>query len=133
LGDAVFLANYRIVDHSSSNNKFRQTVVGGIGIKLPTGSYHYEEGSEKEVDNPNFQAGTGSTDFLLNGSYSLRYGKFAVSTGVAYKMNTTNKEDYHFGAMPGVNVHVSFILQCLMKIISTFSRVSNPEQHRDYL
>jgi len=97
LGDAVFLANYRIVDHSSSNNKLRQTVVGGVGIKLPTGGYHYEEGSEKEVDNPNFQAGTGSTDFLLNGSYSLRYGKCAMSTGITYKMNTTNKEDYCFG------------------------------------
>ena len=97
LGDAIFLANYRLVDHISSDNKLRQTVVAGGGIKLPTGSYQYEEGSEKGVDNPNFQAGTGSTDFLLNGSYSLRYKKFAMSTGITYKMNTSNKEDYRFG------------------------------------
>jgi hypothetical protein len=97
LGDAIFLANYRLIDHISSDNKLRQTVVAGGGIKLPTGNYQYEEGSEKEVDNPNFQAGTGSTDFLLNGSYSLRYKKVAVSTGVTYKMNTSNKEDYRFG------------------------------------
>ena len=96
LGDAIFLANYRLVDHISSD-KFRQTVVAGGGIKLPTGNYQYEEGSEEEVDNPNFQAGTGSTDFLLNGSYSLRYKKIAVSTGITYKMNTSNKEDYRFG------------------------------------
>jgi hypothetical protein len=63
LGDATFLANYRLVDHKSSDNKLRQTVVAGGGIKLPTGSCQYEEGSEKGVDNPNFQAGTGSTDF----------------------------------------------------------------------
>lgn len=97
LGDAILLANYRLIDHISSNNRLRQTFVAGGGIKLPTGSYHYEEGSEKEVDNPNFQAGTGSTDFLLNGAYSLRYKKFAMSTGVTYKMNTSNKEDYLFG------------------------------------
>ena len=97
LGDAIFLANYRLLDHISSGNKLRQTVVAGGGIKLPTGSYQYEEGSEKEVDNANFQAGTGSTDFLLNGSYSLRYKKIAMSTGITYKMNTSNKEDYRFG------------------------------------
>jgi len=97
LGDAIFLANYRLVDHISSGNKLRQTVVAGGGIKLPTGNSQYEEGSEEEVDNPNFQAGTGSTDFLLNGSYSLRYKKIAVSTGITYKMNTSNKEDYRFG------------------------------------
>ena len=96
LGDAIFLANYRLVDHISSGNKLRQTVVAGGGIKLPTGNYQYEEGSEEEVDNPNFQAGTGSTDFLLNGSYSLQYKKIAVSTGITYKMNTSNKEDYRF-------------------------------------
>ena len=97
LGDAIFLANYRLVDHISSGNKLRQTVVAGGGIKLPTGNSQYEEGSEEEVDNPNFQAGTGSTDFLLNGSYSLQYKKIAVSTGITYKMNTSNKEDYRFG------------------------------------
>jgi len=97
LGDAIFLANYRLIDHISSNNRLRQTLVAGGGVKLPTGNYQYEEGSEKEVDNPNFQAGTGSTDFLMNGSYSLRYKKFALSAGVTYKMNTSNKEDYRFG------------------------------------
>lgn len=97
LGDAILLANYRLVDHISTGSKLRQTVVAGGGIKLPTGSYQYEEGSEKGVDNPNFQSGTGSTDFLLNGSYSLRYKKIAMSTGVTYKMNASNKQDYRFG------------------------------------
>jgi hypothetical protein len=64
MGDAIFLVNYRLFDQLSSHNQLRQTVVAGLGIKLPTGSYHYVEGSENEVDNPNFQAGTGSTDFF---------------------------------------------------------------------
>jgi len=97
LGDAIFLANYRLFDHISSHDQLRQTIVAGAGVKLPTGSYHYEEGSEEQVDNPNFQAGSGSTDFLLNGSYSLRYKKFAMSTGLTYTMTTSNKDDYRFG------------------------------------
>src|SRR5689334_20112188 len=96
-GDAVILANYRLFDHISSNNQIRQTAVTGGGVKLPTGSYHYEEGSEEQVDNPNFQAGTGSTDFLVNGYYSIRYKKFAMSTGLTYTMTTSNKDDYRFG------------------------------------
>jgi len=97
LGDAILLANYRLFDHISSHDQVRQTIVAGGGMKLPTGSYHYEEGSEEQVDNPNFQAGTGSTDFLLNGYYSLRYKKFAMSTGITYTMTTANKDDYRFG------------------------------------
>jgi hypothetical protein len=97
LGDAIFVANYRLVDHISSNNQLRQTFIAGAGIKLPTGSYHYEEGSEKEVDNPNFQAGTGSTDFLFNSSYSIRYKKFAMSAGATYTLTTANRENYRFG------------------------------------
>lgn len=95
LGDAIFLVDYKFFDHSS--NRFRQTFVAGAGVKLPTGSYHFEEGDEKVVDNANFQAGSGSTDLLLNGSYSLRYKKFAISAGVTYKVNTANKEEYRFG------------------------------------
>lgn len=34
---------------------------------------------------------------MLNGSYSLRYKKIAMSTAITYKMNTSNKADYRFG------------------------------------
>jgi len=96
LGDAIIMADYRLFDHVSVN-RLRQTITAGAGIKLPTGSYQFEEGDEKAVDNANFQAGTGSTDFLLNGYYALRYKKIALSTGITYKVNTANKEEYQFG------------------------------------
>jgi hypothetical protein len=95
-GDAIIMADYRIFDHVSAN-RLRQTITAGAGIKLPTGAHQFEEGDEKTVDNANFQAGTGSTDFLLNGYYALRYKKFAMSTGITYKINTANKEEYQFG------------------------------------
>jgi len=95
-GDAIIMADYRLLDQITTS-QIRHTLVAGVGIKLPTGAYQFEEGDEKTVDNANFQAGTGSTDFLLNGYYAVRYKKFALSTGITYKINTANKEDYQFG------------------------------------
>jgi hypothetical protein len=96
-GDAVLMINYKVFDHISDKAPLRQTIVAGGGVKLPTGHYQYEEGSEKEVDNANFQAGTGSTDFLINSLYALRYKQFAMSAGVTYKVNTSNAQNYRFG------------------------------------
>jgi hypothetical protein len=97
IGDAVLMVNYKFLDHVSNKAPLRQTIIVGSGIKLPTGHYQYGEGNEKEVDNANFQAGTGSTDFILNSLYALRYKQFAMSAGVTYKINTDNAQNYNFG------------------------------------
>jgi hypothetical protein len=98
-GDIVFLANYKLIDQISGKEKnmLRQTLLAGAGIKLATGDYHFDENNGNHVGNSNFQAGTGSTDYLLNTYYSLRYRKFGFSTGITYKMNTENKSGYRFG------------------------------------
>jgi hypothetical protein len=99
LGDIILLANYKLWDHTSGkeNNMVRQTLQAGGGIKFATGGYYFDENNETHVGNSNFQAGTGSTDYLLNAYYSIRFKKLAFSTGVNYKMNTTNKNGYQFG------------------------------------
>jgi hypothetical protein len=99
LGDIVFLANYKLLDKitGKEKNMLRQTLLAGAGIKLATGDYHFDEANESHVGNSNFQAGTGSTDYLLNTYYSIRYRKISVSTGFTYKMNTENKLGYRFG------------------------------------
>ena len=99
LGDIVFLANYKLLDKITGKEKemLRQSLLAGAGIKLATGDYHFEESNESHVGNSNFQAGTGSTDYLLNTYYSLRYRRIGFSTGITYKMNTENKSGYSFG------------------------------------
>ena len=99
LGDIVFLANYKLLDKiiGKENDMLRQTLLAGAGIKFATGDYHFNESNEAHVGNSNFQAGTGSTDYLLNTYYSIRYRKIGFSTGVTYKMNTENKSGYRFG------------------------------------
>ena len=99
LGDIVFLANYKLIDKISGKEKtmLRQTLLAGAGIKLATGDYQFDESNESHVGNSNFQAGTGSTDYLLNTYYSIRYRKIGFSTGITYKMNTENRSGYRFG------------------------------------
>jgi hypothetical protein len=99
LGDIILLANYKLWDHISGKNSYmiRQSIQLGGGIKFATGDYRFDETNDKHVGNSNFQAGSGSTDYLLNAFYSLRYKKMAFSTGVNYKMNTSNKNGYQFG------------------------------------
>jgi hypothetical protein len=99
LGDIILFANYKLWDHTcgKEKNMVRQTLLAGGGIKFATGSYHFDESNETHVGNSNFQAGTGSTDYLLNAYYSLRYKKMAFSTGFNYKINSTNKNGYQFG------------------------------------
>ncbi|MEO7992397.1 MAG: hypothetical protein ABI663_22795, partial [Chryseolinea sp.] len=69
LGDITVIANYIILNTGEqTEQKFKHTLTAGGGIKLPTGNY------KQEVDglliNPNFQLGTGSTDFLLSTIYT---------------------------------------------------------------
>jgi hypothetical protein len=99
LGDIVFLANYKLIDQitGKENDMLRQSLIAGGGIKFASGEYHFDENNLNHVGNSNFQAGTGSTDYLLNAYYSLRYRKIGFSTGLSYKMNTENKDGYKFG------------------------------------
>ena len=99
LGDVIFQANYKLMDKITGKEKdmLRQSLLAGAGIKLATGDYHFDESNQSHVGNSNFQAGTGSTDYLINTYYSLRYRKLGFSTGFTYKMNTENKSGYRFG------------------------------------
>jgi hypothetical protein len=60
LGDIIFLANYKLWDHTCGKGKYmmRQTLLAGGGVKFATGNYHFDESNEAHVGNSNFQAGT---------------------------------------------------------------------------
>ena len=122
LGDIIFIANYKLLDHicGKEKNMLRQTLIAGAGIKFASGDYHFDENNQSHVGNSNFQAGTGSTDYLLNTHYSLRYRKIGFSTAVSYKMNSENKDGYKFG-----NRFVNLTLVRYVKDIKSFSLIPN--------
>ncbi len=95
-GDITILTNYIILNTGdSTGQKFKHTLTMGGGIKLPTGNYKQEENGL--LINPNFQLGTGSTDFLFSTIYTLRYGKTGLNTEGGYKYNLANSNHYKMG------------------------------------
>ena len=97
LGDITLLANYNLFKTVDSlKTVWKHNVLVGGGVKLPTGKYEYNTRPD-EVANPNFQLGTGSMDFLLSLTYTLRYQKAGINTDLNYKINTQNSDQYRFG------------------------------------
>lgn len=87
----VILLNTR--DSLAASLRHRVSLSGGI--KLPTGKFR-ELGSQ-DIVNPNFQAGTGSYDFLVQAAYTVRYQTFGMQLNAMYKLNTENPDQYQFG------------------------------------
>jgi hypothetical protein len=98
IGDALLLAHYNVLntflDTTNTSGLYHNLMIGG-GIKLPTGKFEYGY-SDAEV-NPNFQLGTGSTDFLLSAIHTIRYKKFGLNTEIGGRLSTKSNEHYRFG------------------------------------
>ncbi|WP_250631924.1 hypothetical protein [Rhodoflexus caldus] len=99
LGEGTLLANYRLLDntHDTLPRHFRHNLLIGGGVKLPTARFRFDVSDNQQVANPNFQLGSGSTDFLANLVYVVRAGKWGLSTDLNLKINTTNADGYRFG------------------------------------
>ncbi|ARS35184.1 transporter [Pontibacter actiniarum] len=94
-GDITLLANYAIVNTGdSAKYSLRHTLRLGGGVKLPTGEFKQ---SGHEGGPANMQPGTGSTDYILTGIYTIRYNKIGLNSDVTYNQNTENNDGYEFG------------------------------------
>ncbi|MFP5040378.1 transporter [Parasediminibacterium sp. JCM 36343] len=100
-GDITIMAQYNVWGSSKllKNNKvLKQQLWLGGGIKLPTGCFKVNTAdSNTTVADINAQLGTGSTDFILNGLYSLQVGKIGANISANYKLNTVNSDNYKYG------------------------------------
>jgi hypothetical protein len=106
LGDIAILANYKVLDITST--KLSQLLSIGGGIKLPSGKFDIDQNDPDLASIANTQIGSGSTDFLLDAMYSLRANKVGLVTTASYKINTANKDDYKFGNKLSVNSFVYY-------------------------
>lgn len=107
LGDVTLMANYLLINTGEDKIKrFKHTLVVGGGVKLPSGKYKLED--QGKLVNPNFQMGTGSTDFLLSTMYTIRYQKIGTNLETGYKINTHNSNNYHFGNQYHITSQVFF-------------------------
>jgi hypothetical protein len=100
LGDATVLINYKLIDKArirDSTHVVKHSLLLGGGIKLATGDHRYSETDLTDVANPNFQPGTGATDLVLNGIYTLRVNRWGMNADATGRITGTNAEGYQFG------------------------------------
>ncbi len=96
LGDITLLVNYALFNTGdSTKNLFKHSLQLGGGVKLPTGTHSLHR--SEEAYTASLQPGSGSTDYLLNGIYTLRYGKMGLSNDFTYRINSQNSDGYKFG------------------------------------
>lgn len=96
LGDLLIAGKYQI--HSTigcgSDKHFSHRLMLGGGIKLPIGNYKIKD--RTGIIDYYVQPGTGSLDFLLNGTYLAKIDNIGFNINVSYKANTTNSFKYRF-------------------------------------
>lgn len=97
LGDALLMGNYIVLNTGDSLGRlWHHSLTLGGGLKLPTGPYHLKDGRGTALL-PNLQPGSGSTDFLVAASYTLRRSAWGVNVDVLGRYNTSNSQGYRFG------------------------------------
>lgn len=90
IGDATVSVGYHLLRRLSDEYRFKQRLVIGAGIKLPTGNSSACDtlGVRKHLY---FQNGTGSVDEIFYLQHVLGFGKFGSSFTLSSKMCGTNK------------------------------------------
>ena len=100
LSDITVLAHYNVLNtfmDTETSRTINHNLLAGGGVKLATGRFQYNENSLTDVANPNFQLGTGSTDWISNLIYTARYKNWGLNADVSYRLTTKNPDGYRFG------------------------------------
>ena len=97
LGDITFMGMYAIINQrTSEDGQWIHHLQAGGGIKLPTGAHDYYTIENEWI--PGIQKGTGTTDFMLNANYLLRFNEVGLSAEVGWRVNGHNsKQDFKYG------------------------------------
>lgn len=91
LADATLLGRYIFLSKIKCPTSHRLAM--GAGLKLPTGKYI----ANINTDNPNYQPGSGTVDYIFNVNYSYRKNDDGLRADVNYRYNTTNKNQIKKG------------------------------------
>lgn len=96
-GDFRIMANYMFINTGDSINvKWKNTLMGGLSLNLPTGKYRARDYNQQLLP-PQFQPGTGAFGTTINMIYTTRIKKWGLNFDAFYTFNTTNESQYRFG------------------------------------
>lgn len=99
LSDPSLLGNYNILNTlvGEKNRLINHVLSIGLGLKFPLGKYELNQQNSDEINIPNFQLGTGTWDYFISTSYSLKYKRLGWSTDIQSRQNGINSNQYQFG------------------------------------
>jgi hypothetical protein len=101
IGDAQVLGRYQLYRSEFDSTDWQHRIVGGLGLKLPTGSY--EDSSQMEYLDQHLQNGTGSWDLIFNLGYLIKYRNWGYNQEIIYKYNNANKNNFRFASQVNLN------------------------------
>jgi hypothetical protein len=117
IGDINLFAGYHLIRNVETVG-FQQRLIGGAGIKLPTGDYY-----RKNRDGSRYpmlmQPGTGSVDYFVYLNYITGYDNLGLSLNTSYKLNGENyyKEGIANSTATFINLFYKFFLTEKWQII----------------
>ena len=127
IGDIGLLANYRLAIKQGRSSTQIFTI--GAGVKFPTGKY--SESKSGEIENQNFQLGTGSVDYSVHASYRISFRQLVLSALSSYKYNTPNKQGYRYGDVLTTGVTAVFRKELKNISITPYLQVMQEAQLKD--
>ncbi len=109
IGDVVMGGKYYLYNSAlyRQESSFKQYLLFGVGIKLPSGSYKDFDDQTSEIE-PTFQPGSGTMDFLLTGDYQLQYHHLVLQAAANYHINRKNEYTYRFGNQMGLSIEAMY-------------------------
>jgi hypothetical protein len=94
--DPSFFIGYHILQ-PKADQKFKQRLVLGVGLKIPSGNYYVMDNNKKRLPFL-MQPGTGSLDGFTYLNYMLGFKKLGISTTANMKYNGSNFYHERVGA-----------------------------------
>ncbi len=96
LGDIRLNLNYTLIDTDSSSSKWKNLLLVGGGVNLPTGKYQQRDDTRLMLPAA-FQVGRGAFSYNLNAIHTLRYNAWGLNTNLQYIFRGQNELSYDWG------------------------------------
>ncbi len=110
ISDMRFNGQYMVINTlDSSQYKFKNSLLLGLGAQLPTGKFMLRA-EDKTLLPLGLQNGTGAWAFPLSAVHTMVKGKWGIHSEINYVYTTTNERDYHIGATAVANFSVLHII-----------------------
>lgn len=103
LGDISINGCYHFIKRIDPEKTLHR-LIGGAGIKIPTG--YYKSNYEEERIDPMLQLGTGTVDYYLMANYVVGIDRYGANVNMNYKISTENSLNERFANSFTINASV---------------------------